>query len=237
MFNINLHRKSACNLFSSRVLPARDCRASAEFSPCKPGFSRSGRFRMGFLNKGILLGISGVGKCPNVSHHPTTGDTISVLQGNQPRTLNTTSACFLSHKHEGRGIMVYVHTVKPTNNTPRRPVVVTEDGVVHFRLERPEQSRSENGHHCNHNYLPCNDLCKKQNEKYRMHEGFWIRRQKESRRCKNMSAWFPPRLGSFTTPNVASYMEFHRSADFAASVQDLSQKLGSNASQKQNVSS
>ena len=62
---------------------------------------------------------------------------------------------------------------------------------------------------------------------------FWIRRQKESRRCKSMSAWFPPRLGSFTTPNIASYMEFHRSADFAASVQDLSQKLGSNAFQKQ----
>ena len=64
---------------------------------------------------------------------------------------------------------------------------------------------------------------------------FWIRRQKESRRCKSMSAWFPPRLGSFTTPNIASYMEFHRSADFAASVQDLSQKLGSNAFQKQMV--
>ena len=64
---------------------------------------------------------------------------------------------------------------------------------------------------------------------------FWIRRQKESRRCKSMSAWFPPRLGSFTTPNIASYMEFHRSADFAASVQDLSQKLGSNAFQKQMI--
>ena len=95
---------------------------------------------------------------------PCCDDNLFYRDINHERT-QTEHTVFLSHKHEGRCVMVYVHTVKPINNTPRRPVVVTEDGVVHLRLKRPEQSRSENGHHCNHYYLPCNDLCKKQNEK------------------------------------------------------------------------
>ena len=62
---------------------------------------------------------------------------------------------------------------------------------------------------------------------------FGIRRQQGSWQRKSKSAWFPPRLGSITTPNIARHVDFYRSADFAVSVQDLSQKLGSNAFQKQ----
>ena len=115
--------------------------------------------------------------------------------------------CFLEPKQHGMVILWYVQFMIQVKNTPRRPVVLTESGRRPRRwCNEPERGKIR--HHCTCTTVCC--LSRMQKSKWVRTDAyvFGIRRQQGSWQRKSKSAWFPPRLGSITTPNIAWHVDF-----------------------------
>ena len=124
---------------------------------------------------------------------------IPVWKASQPRSINLDTLFFLSHNNTSRRVIYIACTVRPINNTPRRPAVARRAESA----RPPEVTWERTTSSSLSNYQCCLWVrsrlrqCMRQTSRFRLRASHLFGQLQKQR-----SAWLPPRHRSITTPFI-----------------------------------